>query len=541
MQPAKLQQVLSRADTPTLMKWIGKEASELVHLLDRRLESPSKLAELVVGLRSEAGLLDDEASRRDLLDSLRPAEAQELLQSLNGGAGVAPDPYAALRSTEFRRATAREALFTFFEVAVPVPPIVEPMPAVSTCVPAYGLFSHQIDALARAREAIDGELGRALLHMPTGAGKTRTAMNLVADYLRSGNRRVVVWLAHSEELCDQAVREFEKAWQSVGNRALPVHRFWGTHDSNLVHVEDGIVVAGLAKLFARTKANSAVLTRLAARKPFVVMDEAHQAIAPTYRLLLDILVQGNRGSRLLGLSATPGRTWNDVGSDQELADFFGGQKIALQVPGYDNPVQYLVDQQYLARASYRRLVCNSGVALSEAERRQVAETLELPESYLARVAASAQRSLQIIAEIDRLVSAHQRIIVFAASVRQSELLATVLTARGVRARSVTTKTQKDARSTVIAQYQADGGEPFVLCNYGILTTGFDAPKTSAALIARPTLSLVLYSQMVGRAIRGPKAGGNAEAEIVTVVDPDLPGFDSVESAFSNWEDVWRTK
>jgi superfamily II DNA or RNA helicase len=71
-----------------------------------------------------------------------------------------------------------------------------------------------------------------------------------------------------------------------------------------------------------------------------------------------------------------------------------------------------------------------------------------------------------------------------------------------------------------------------------LTAGFDAPRTSAALIARPTKSLVLYSQMVGRAIRGPRAGGNKEAEIVTVVDRGLPGFGSVAEAFNNWEDVW---
>ena len=80
--------------------------------------------------------------------------------------------------------------------------------------------------------------------------------------------------------------------------------------------------------------------------------------------------------------------------------------------------------------------------------------------------------------------------------------------------------------------------PFVLNNYGVLTTGFDAPKASAVVIARPTRSLVLYSQMIGRVIRGPKAGGTETCEIVTVVDPHLPGFGSVAEAFSNWEDAW---
>ena len=75
-------------------------------------------------------------------------------------------------------------------------------------------------------------------------------------------------------------------------------------------------------------------------------------------------------------------------------------------------------------------------------------------------------------------------------------------------------------------------------NFGVLTTGFDAPLTSATLIARPTKSLVLYSQMVGRAIRGKIAGGNDIAEIVTVVDTAMPGFGDLSTAFMNWEDVW---
>ena len=69
--------------------------------------------------------------------------------------------------------------------------------------------------------------------------------------------------------------------------------------------------------------------------------------------------------------------------------------------------------------------------------------------------------------------------------------------------------------------------------------GFDAPKTSAVVIARPTKSLVLYSQMVGRCIRGPKAKGNSRCTVVTVADTGRYGFDSVTDAFSNWDDVWE--
>ena len=120
------------------------------------------------------------------------------------------------------------------------------------------------------------------------------------------------------------------------------------------------------------------------------------------------------------------------------------------------------------------------------------------------------------------------------------MLAIVLRAQGIPTRAVTASTPPAERSAAIRWYRHHApDETRILTNYGVLTTGFDAPRTSAALIARPTKSLVLYSQMVGRAIRGERVGGNREAEIVTVVDTGLPGFRSISEAFSNWEDVWQ--
>ena len=95
------------------------------------------------------------------------------------------------------------------------------------------------------------------------------------------------------------------------------------------------------------------------------------------------------------------------------------------------------------------------------------------------------------------------------------------------------------KSAINKLRNADDDEAFVLCNYGVATTGVDVPNVSCAVIARPTQSLVLFSQMIGRAIRGPKVGGNKDALIVTVVDYELPGFGKVQESFMNWEDVWN--
>jgi superfamily II DNA or RNA helicase len=318
-----------------------------------------------------------------------------------------------------------------------------------------------------------------------------------------------------------------------------VYRFWGKHDLDLADIRDGFVVAGLSKVYNKTKKSIQFINRLGARSSLVVIDEAHQAIAETYSLVLDALVIPYEKNALLGLTATPGRTWNDIDADAQLSKFFANNKVTLEIEGYDSPVDYLVDQQYLAKANYRSLFYDSGIELSLQDIDRINEQLEIPNAILKRLEEDEQRNLRIILELEDLTQRHQRIIFFAISVHHAKVISTVLKVRGYSAEVVTGETPKFDREKIINDFKNDDTESKILCNYGVLTTGFDAPKTSAAVIARPTKSLVLYSQMVGRAIRGVKAGGNETAEIVTVVDSELPGFGSVTEAFHNWEDVWR--
>jgi superfamily II DNA or RNA helicase len=303
-------------------------------------------------------------------------------------------------------------------------------------------------------------------------------------------------------------------------------------------VRDGFVVAGLAKAHSSVVRDGNFFPTLADRCSLVIIDEAHQAIAETYALVLDLLVEKQETTGLLGLSATPGRTWADIDEDQKLADFFLGQKVTLSVDGYDNPVDYLIDEGYLARPKFEPLYYDGGNELSYRDLRMLEQALDISPNLLKIISEDDQRNLQIIHRIEQLASSHKRILVFAASVMHSRLLATVLRARGIAADSVTGDTLALDRERIITKFRGTDPDPLVLCNYGVLTAGFDAPKTSAAVIARPTKSLVLYSQMLGRALRGPLAGGNKEAEIVTVIDGNLPGFATPSETFFNWEDVW---
>jgi DNA repair protein RadD len=530
--------LLSRADDATLQTLLGAPVLRLLRLLDANMVAPSRLRALLTELRGEAGLLADAQCRALLIDMLRPGEAEHIARALN----VPPngDVYAALRNLPLRRGSEREQ--TLFNLFALVPPTLEAQagpPAQRDAAAALPLFAHQRNAARKVKAALAQEPRRVLLHMPTGAGKTRTAMHIIADHLRASEPALVIWLAYSEELCEQAASEFEQSWQQLGDRAVTVQRFWSGHTLDLAQAHDGIVVAGLSKLYRAAMDDLALISTLAGRCSLVVIDEAHQAIAETYQLVLNTLATQGRTAALLGLTATPGRTWNNVDADAALAAFFGGRKVVLEIDGYANPVDFLIADGYLAQATFRSLLHTSGIELSPADLRHIEHDLDIPTSILKRLADDEQRNLTILLEVERLALRHRRLLVFAASVEHAELLAAVLRARGVYAAAISGTTPATERTRRIADYKAPADEPRVLCNYGVLTTGFDAPQTSAAIIARPTKSLVLYSQMVGRAMRGPRVGGNATAEIVTVVDVNLPGFSTVADAFANWEDVWR--
>jgi len=338
-------------------------------------------------------------------------------------------------------------------------------------------------------------------------------------------------------LLEQAAQEFKRGWKYIGNRDIPIYRYWGNYTPDLTNVKEGILISGFAKLNALYQRDANMLMRLGDRASLTIVDEAHQAIAPTYRSIIEGLHTKRPYNKLLGLSATPGRTWNDIEIDSELADFFGGNKVTLEIPGYSNPVAYLIDEGYLARPHFK-LIEGTFTNPKDIDNRSTNASEDYSNETLETIGLNNERNQLILAEAESLLSRHQRIILFASSVNHAKLMTAILCAKGYDADLVTGETPTGIRERVIRKFKNNDSNSKILCNYGVLTTGFDAPKTSATLIARPTRSLVLYSQMVGRAIRGPKQGGNENAEIATVVDPGLPGFGDIAQAFLNWEDVW---
>lgn len=530
-----LSSLFDYAPISDIVELVGLKTQKLLVSLDPSFSQEQKFRKVAKLLIDPQEALSDYKTRIKLIELLPIEKAQELASRLN--ITIGQNVYSELKQIS-EKPEALETIKSFFGIVAEDRAPETLKSTIEEVRPEYGLFPHQLDAAKRVFSQLVNPPRKVLLHMPTGAGKTRTAMHVVANHLRLYGPTIVIWLAYSSELLEQAADTFQEAWKNLGDRSIQLIRFWGDRNSDLREIKDGFIIAGLGKMYSAYNKDRKILQYLGDRTTLTVIDEAHQAIAPTHRWVAEGLYTKQPQNALLGLTATPGRTWADIEKDKELSEFFERCKVTLQVEGYDDPVSFLIDEGYLAKPTFRNLVSDAQLELSEAEIDAIGNETDLSESILDKLGDVENRNVAIVAELEDMMKRHSRILFFASSVKQARLIAAVLAAREFEADVVTGETPTVKRRRLIRRFRSKDPIPYVLANFGVLTTGFDAPNASAALIARPTKSLVLYSQMVGRATRGPKVGGNERAEIVTIIDTNLPGFGNIIEAFHNWEDIW---
>ena len=401
--------------------------------------------------------------------------------------------------------------------------------------PEYGLHPYQRQVYRDILTELDSPERRVVAHLPTGAGKTRIATHVAAHMLNTQDdpEALVIWLAASEELCDQAAESLEVAWSHLGQREAAVHRYWGNRQINFDEIEGGFLVTGLAKLYSSSQTNNNLLPVMAQITGGIVFDEAHQAIARTYAYVVGQLC--SMSPRLLGLTATPGRNANLTEEDHRLAAMFEKAKVSIDPKGYASAVTYLINNRYLAAPTFKQINIDTDVSERPSDSQDDYDAM-----ILNRLGVSQERNERILGVTKEALGRHKRILVFCPSVESALLCSDKLIHENAEANAITAQTSSFERRQIIDRFRSDAPMRQVVFNFGVLTAGFDAPRTSCVIIARPTKSLVLYSQMAGRALRGPQSGGNMQAEILTVADSGLPGFKSVNAAFENWEELWTT-
>lgn len=416
--------------------------------------------------------------------------------------------------------------------------------------PLPDLQDFQLELNSQLMEVLTSPAGknRAILALPTGAGKTRTAVETLVQW-RLGTAegsRGILWVAQSDELCEQAVQAFREVWVDLGHRAagirepITINRLWGA--GRAVPATTGVVVSSIQKLHAISRGGDSDSRKeeLAAIVPeigAVVVDEAHRMLAPTYGQVLGFLgidvVRGGRSTTpLIGLTATPFRAVEE--ETHRLATRFHGQLLRPTSLG-DDPVAELRSRGVLSRPVHG-LASYDGPTFSIDEHASYREYFETFNDFhpglLRRIGEERRRNRRLLDALSDL-STDWPVLFFGCSVEHATAMSALLRRRGRSSAVVTSATRAATRRALIEDFRR--GSLSVLCNYGVLTTGFDAPRVRALVVARPTTSPVLYEQMIGRGMRGPRFGGTEECLVIDVEDNIQFGG---QLAFTRYDEYW---
>ena len=393
-------------------------------------------------------------------------------------------------------------------------------------------FQREIASEIRVLLRSSGER-RGLLSLPTGAGKTRvTVQALIESIKEDGFKGPILWIAQSDELCEQAIQSWSYVWRTLGPRStLRLSRLWAANEADPWDEGPHVVIATIQKLQGCVGDSD---YEWLSHAECVVVDEAHQATTPSYTNVLDwlglSLLHRQFRCPLIGLTATPFR-----GGEQEtrrLISRFGGVRLDRDVLG-NEPYSHLQEMGVLAYVEHK-LLEGSEISLSEAERAHLDRLRVLPTAAGDRLGRNISRNTELLNSI----LGHPEdwtILLFATSVNHAQTMAALLNREGVSAAAVSADTDSNTRRHYIDEFRA--GRLRVLTNFAVLTAGFDAPAVRAIYVARPTFSDVLYQQMIGRGLRGPMNGGKERCLIVNVRDNiALHGY---ELSFTKFEYLWR--
>lgn len=303
---------------------------------------------------------------------------------------------------------------------------------------------------------------RQLVVLPTGVGKTVIFASLIGN--RSGRALV---LAHRQELLHQASEKLR--WF---NPDRSVGLIQAEHDDT----EAEIVVASVPTLTAQEGRRLLELPTTAFDT--LVIDEAHHAVAPSYRTILDHFSEA--APLVVGFTATTARS-----DEQALGSIF-------EALVYERDLVWAIEEGYLVDIRGERVMLDANLAAVRTHGADLDST-ELEALLQASGAPDAVAEAYVRFARDRTG------IVFCASVQLSEETARALCRRGIVAEHLDGTLPGVQRQALLGRLH--DGQTQVVCNYGVLTEGFDEPRVDCIVIARPTLSLVLYTQMVGRGLR----------------------------------------
>ena len=337
------------------------------------------------------------------------------------------------------------------------------------------LRPYQRDLLQQVQTALNADTkARVMMQLPTGGGKTIIAGALLTDWLTDG--RKAVWLTHRRELAEQTRQMLTDAHISAMTDVK-----W-TPGTDAPAMSGGAVIL-MAQTVGRCTAKREIWDRYNA-DDLMVIDEAHHAAAEGWERAMK-----QWPGRIIGMTATPWRLSKKEGFDHLFDELLCGPQVAdLQA------TDWLCDARTLLPPLGQRIIGGEIDRTGDYTDRGI-EQANRPDVMTAGVLEFWQKDFD-----DRPT------IAYAVSVDHARNLASVFNGAGIPAAVILGDTSSEERSKAIAGFKE--GTLKVLVNVVVATEGFDLPDASCIVIARPTMSLALYLQMVGRGLRPKDDGGD---------------------------------
>ena len=358
------------------------------------------------------------------------------------------------------------------------------------------LYDYQEDMKGR----IEGELRlhrSVMAQMPTGTGKTYL-LTAVIDSFVNGNPMEKVWIvAHRRELVsqiDETVRKF--------------HSYYASNTSSLLSSVKAMSIQWLMRHYDEIEEEPGM----------IVIDEAHHALAKTYKEMWERFPK----AKFLGLTATPCRL-----NGKGFTDLFDILVQSWSVPEF-------ISKGRLATYDFVSIK-SDGVTqrlIDSLQKRGADGDYQNKEmDMLLNKKPSIERLYQSLEEFGK----DRKGIVYAINISHAQKITRLYQEHGVKAIAIDSKTPATERQQDIEAFKK--GDIQVLVNVDIFSEGFDCPDVEFVQLARPTLSLAKYLQMVGRGLRVAKGKKNC----VIIDNVGLYRVFGLPSQVWNWNAMFEGK
>jgi len=385
----------------------------------------------------------------------------------------------------------------------------------------YPLYRHQVSAIQSLGQLLKKRRPRSgVVVLPTGAGKTDTVAVWLLDEMRENPSLRVLWLAHQQQLLDQAIGRFEARARNLQKGFKRIARVVHGNAADIAVIAHkatdlaAVSIQSLAINFFKGRSKQRYLEEFLDRPTIVIVDEAHHAAAPSYDAVLDVIAKNPNTRAIVGLTATPWPT--SPGARAVFHRRFLHEVIHV-------PPEDLINKGILARPVLQTISTGQAIHLT-AHELELAKTQDLA-SHVLRQLETIQRNSLIVKTYADKARDWGKTLIFATSIHHANQLGELFH-RHAPTRVLHSEVEQP-RGEILDWFRRSKG-PCVLVSVGMLTEGVDLPDARTAFLARPTTSRILLRQMIGRVLRGPQAGGKAEANLVFFRDIWTNFFDVLE-------------